>query len=337
MLKGGFGMSLEISISFGEVDSEKRKNRREYKGNSLIAAPNSFVVVDIETTGLDATYDSIIEVSAIRVHNDEVIDTFSSLIKHPHLNLNDYPYIIELTGITQNMLDTAQPEDIVLKNFYSFIKNSVLIGHNINFDINFLYDSFAKYNVQFSNDFVDTLRLSRRLLPDLPHHRLSDISQYFNISTEGAHRALRDCEITLQCYNKLQDLVIEQYCNIENLAASVKCSFNFRNKTSSKNITTTHTEFDETHPLYKKVCVFTGTLEKMNRKDAMQIVVDLGGICADSVTKKTNFLILGNNDYCPTIKDGKSAKQKKAEALKLQGQDIEIISENTFYDMIEDN
>ena len=72
----------------------------------------------------------------------------------------------------------------------------------------------------------------------------------------------------------------------------------------------------------------------MPRKDAMQLVVDLRGIVANSVTKKTNYLILGNNDYCTQIKDGKSNKQKKAEKLKLSGQDIEVISENTFYEML---
>ena len=85
-----------------------------------------------------------------------------------------------------------------------------------------------------------------------------------------------------------------------------------------------------------KHCVFTGTLERMARKQAMQIVADLGGINENSVTKKTNYLILGNNDYCKTIKDGKSNKQKQAEAYKLQGQDIEIIPETVFYDMLGD-
>jgi len=66
----------------------------------------------------------------------------------------------------------------------------------------------------------------------------------------------------------------------------------------------------------------------------MQLVADFGGINEDTVTKQTNFLVLGNNDYCSTIKDGKSTKQKKAEAYKLKGSDIEIISENVFYDMI---
>lgn len=67
----------------------------------------------------------------------------------------------------------------------------------------------------------------------------------------------------------------------------------------------------------------------------MQLVVNMGGLCGDSVNKKTNYLVLGNNDYCTTIKDGKSSKQKKAEKLQIEGQDIEIISENVFYDMLE--
>lgn len=68
----------------------------------------------------------------------------------------------------------------------------------------------------------------------------------------------------------------------------------------------------------------------------MQIIANLGGINADSVTKKTDFLILGNNDLCKLIKDGKSSKQKKAEKLILKGKDLKIISENVFYDIIND-
>ena len=73
----------------------------------------------------------------------------------------------------------------------------------------------------------------------------------------------------------------------------------------------------------------------MKRADAMQLVINIGGRVGNGVTKKTNYLILGNNDYCKSIKGGKSSKQKKAEQLKLQGQDIEIISEQVFYDAME--
>lgn len=82
------------------------------------------------------------------------------------------------------------------------------------------------------------------------------------------------------------------------------------------------------------MCVFTGTLDKMQRKEAMQLIADLGGIPGDGVTKKTNYLILGNNDYCKTIKDGKSSKQKKAEKMILEGADLQIVPEAVFYDIV---
>ena len=94
-------------------------------------------------------------------------------------------------------------------------------------------------------------------------------------------------------------------------------------------------DIDKNNPLYDKYCVFTGTLEKLARKDAFQIVADFGGIPQDSINKQTNFLILGTQDY-RRINGDKSSKQKKAEQMKLKGKEIDIIPETVFYDMIED-
>ena len=73
----------------------------------------------------------------------------------------------------------------------------------------------------------------------------------------------------------------------------------------------------------------------MTRKEAMQLVVNVGGILDKSVTKTTNYLILGDNDYNAILKGEKSSKHKKAEKLKLDGQDIDILDELTFYDILE--
>lgn len=73
----------------------------------------------------------------------------------------------------------------------------------------------------------------------------------------------------------------------------------------------------------------------MTRKDAMQIVVNLGGNIANSITKKTNFLVIGSEEFASTVKDGKTNKMKKAEEYILKGTDISIVSENTFFDLIE--
>lgn len=319
--------SLNIDVSANPFPSTPaRKN----KGKSIIAFPDTYCVIDIETTGLSPAYDNIIEISAIKISSDHIIDTFSSLVQ-PFSTSNKYidEYITKLTGITNEMLSSAPKEEEVIPIFKTFIGSSILIGHNVNFDINFLYDSFETYlNIPLTNDFVDTMRIARKLHKELSHHRLSDIASLYNIDYSSAHRALKDCEIANSCYIHLKNEILSKYSTLDAFTKNVHY------KIKSKDVQATTDEFDDTNMLYQKVIVFTGTLEKMTRKEAMQIVVNLGGINNDNITKKTNYLVLGNNDYCSQIKDGKSNKQKKAEQLKLAGYDISIIPEDVFYDMI---
>lgn len=300
------------------------------KGNSLLAFPSDFVVIDLETTGCDPFYDEIVEFGAIRVRNGEPTERMQVLIC-PAEPLDEF--IQALTGITNEMLEGAPALDSVLPGILAFIGSDVVVGHNVNFDINFLFDAeLNRTGTCFQNDYVDTLRISRRLLSELPHHRLSDLAQHFSIPQPAAHRSLADCETTLAVFQQLKWHAIETFGSAEAAFPCNKISY-WR---SLKNVTTDKTEFDTTHPLYGKHCVFTGALERMTRAQASQLVVDFGGFADGGVTAKTNFLILGNNDYCSTIKDGKSAKQKKAEAYKLAGQDIEILSESVFYDLLEE-
>lgn len=302
---------------------------REHKGSSLIDFPTNYVMIDIETTGFDPTYCEIIEISAIKYSSSQQVESFSTLVK-PDNQVDDY--ITNLTGITNEMLENAPDISTSIKNFYDFIGDNILVGYNVNFDVNFLYDNLLKYhNLYLKNSFIDVLRIARRFLPNLENHRKDTVANHYKISNEGSHRATRDCEITNEIFSLLKEDIIQSGVSIEDFK---KLYTKNKNSFSSKDISTENSNFDTSHPLYGKTCVFTGTLEKMLRKDAMQLVVDLGGSVGDNVTKKTNFLILGNNDFCKSIKDGKSSKQKKAEALILKGQDLEILSENVFYELV---
>lgn len=309
------------------------QKQREHKGKSLLSFPSDYVVIDIETTGLDPKFDEIIELSAIRYVNNVKESQFSSLIKPKEPISN---FISDLTGITNDMVSDADSIETVLPRYLSFIGDSSLVGHNIHFDINFIYDcSMDILNKPFSNDFSDILRLSRRLMPNSKNHKLSTLAKELCIDTNGMHRALMDCEIANSIYQHCKDVAVSLYGSVDSFVDHVKDTSSGAIKV--KDITTSNTHFDESNPIYGKVFVFTGVLEKMVRRDAMQIVVDYGGINGNSVTKETNYLVLGNNDYCKSIKDGKSTKHKKAESYKLSGQDIEIIPENVFYDMIDIN
>jgi DNA polymerase-3 subunit epsilon len=306
---------------------------REYKGKSLIAFPNNFIVIDVETTGLDSQYDEIIELSAIRMSDNSIVNRFSSLVK-PNNPIDEF--ISDLTGITNEMVRYAPKiEDILLK-FKEFLQDDLLVGHNVNFDINFIYDNLQEcYDEYLNNNFIDTMRISRRVLTELSSHRLKDLANFYNIDTEGSHRALKDCEITAKVYENLIYSIQNRFGGIEAFVEHSKVTGK-HSSIRAKDITTVQTVFDLDNPLLGKYCVITGKLEKMLRKEAMQMIANLGGINEDRVTRLTNYLILGNNDYNPILRGAKSSKLKKAEKKKLDGEDIEILSENVFYEMIGD-
>lgn len=323
-------MSLGIRISFdfenGMSIGGIPKTLRENKGKSLMAFVDDYVVLDLETTGLDPAFDEIIEIAAVKFSSGEKISEFITLVK-PESKIDEY--ITQLTGITNEMVKNAPKIEKVLPELMNFLGDSVIIAHNANFDINFLYDnSMLCLNKPFPNDFIDTMRISRRLFKGI-RHRLVDLANEFKIPVDVQHRATADCEVTQEVYEYIRNHCYEN--NID-LAAFLKSSHG--KSFDIADFKPEVEEFDNSHPIYGMAVCFTGTLEKFQRKDALQIVTNLGGIPSDSVNKNTNILVLGNNDYCSSIKDGKSNKQKKAEELILKGHDLIVISEKSFYDML---
>ena len=162
--------------------------RRPEKGRSLIALPADYVLLDLETTGLDPRRDSIIEIGAVRVTGHEVMDQFSSLVRPPAPISS---FITGLTGISNEMVADAGSIEAVLPGFMDFVGASLVMGHNVNFDVNFLYENCLRlFGRGFPNDFVDTLRLSRRLFPNERHHRLCDMEARFHLHNDRHTDAL---------------------------------------------------------------------------------------------------------------------------------------------------
>lgn len=314
----------------------KAKTIRTEKGNSIIAFPSKYVVIDIETTGFSPTYDSIIELGAIKIENGEIIDTFHSLIK-PNTQVNSF--ISSLTGISNKMLESAPTIHEPLRQFIEFVSDEIVVGHNVHFDANFIYDNtLREFDVFFKNDLIDTMRISKKLLPELEHHQLYELINYFKIKYQEIHRAKSDCFYTYKVFEELKKVALEKYGTIDAFVSTFKKKKKSKHKYFDLSLIQKETDsVDISNPFYNKYCVFTGKLEKLIRKEAAQIVVNLGGYCENTVTKKTNYLVLGDYDYCKSIKDGKSEKYKKAEAYMLKGQDIVILPETEFYEMIFDN
>ena len=172
------------------------------RGKRLGGYVPDYVVFDLETTGLNPAWDQIIELSAVSVKGGEIKDTFSTLV-NPGRTIR--PGASAVNGITDEMVAEAPCLAEAMEGFLSFSGKQVLVGHNIHtFDMKFLYRAAEQtLHRQLPNDYIDTLPLSRRILPDLPHHRLTDLAAYFGFSTEGAHRALADCLMNQRCFEAL--------------------------------------------------------------------------------------------------------------------------------------
>lgn len=172
------------------------------KGKMINQYVPDYVLYDLETTGTSSKYDEVIEISAVKVKNGVVTEEFSQLVNPGRPIPNA---VSAVNHITDDMVAFAPMFDSVLQQFLAFIGDDVLAGHNINrFDMKFLYRDCERYFGQtLTNDYIDTLKLARLCLPELSHHRLGDLAQYYGISTAGAHRALNDCRMNQQVFEKL--------------------------------------------------------------------------------------------------------------------------------------
>ncbi len=155
-----------------------------------------FVVFDIETTGLNPKNDNIIEIGAVKISNRKVIDSFSTFV---HIDKKLPGKIIELTSITDDMLQ-GQPEiDEALPAFLDFAKGCVLVAHNAKFDLGFIKENTKVLSIEnYNPPVLDTLELSKALIKDVKNHRLNTLTKKLGINLINHHRAVDDANATGQ-------------------------------------------------------------------------------------------------------------------------------------------
>lgn len=264
------------------------KPQRPGKGESVLCLPQDYTVVDTETTGLSTESCCLIEVSALRVREGRVAAEFSTLIRPPWREVQKNgqwqegyvdDFIQGLTGITDEMLEGAPLPEEALPQVEEFLGRDLLLGHNVGFDTAFLYDSFQKYlGRPLGNNSLDQLRLARKLLPQLPHHRLGDVAAALGVPYEGAHRALADCWITYGCYEKLRALALSQGTEEE-----------FLQRFEKKKPPKPRYPGVPGHPFYQKTLVLTGRLDTPQNREA---VLRAGGKVGKEVAAGVDFVAI---------------------------------------------
>ena len=164
----------------------------------------TFVVFDLETTGFSNKNDKITEIGAVKVKNFEIVDRFNELI-NPE---KDISYKVqELTGITNDLIKDKPTIEEILPRFMEFVGDSVLVAHNAEFDIGFINQKCKEMNIEFKNKSVDTLMLSRILLPHLKRFKLNNLTKELGVPLHNHHRAVDDAAATAQIFIKFLDML----------------------------------------------------------------------------------------------------------------------------------
>ncbi|MDF2591947.1 MAG: polymerase alpha subunit, partial [Clostridia bacterium] len=173
---------------------------------------DEIVVFDIETTGLSSSVDRITEIGAVKIKNGEIIDRYSTLI-NPEIPI---PYkITDLTGITNDMVKGQRTIKDVMPEFQKFFGDCPLVAHNAMFDWGFIRTKAHELGIELNNTIIDTLQLSRTLLPNLKKYKLNLVCQHLNIRLENHHRAVHDAEATAQMFLKFVDMLKDR--NVEDV------------------------------------------------------------------------------------------------------------------------
>lgn len=283
------------------------KKDRYIDGKLLIAYPDDYTVLDIETTGLNPQNDYITEISAIKYRNNRRVDEFSSLVK-PDFSIPYY--ITRLTGIDDAMVADAPSIDEVIISFMDFLADDIIAGYNVAFDLSFIAENLAGYYAKrLANDYVDVMKLAQNELPFLGRYKQTAVAEYFNIATAGAHRALVDCNICNGCYQKLKELAVADY----HLPPQQRELVLAQSASSLK-------------PLADKQIVLLGSFDSLYVKNVWEILTALGASVAQHVTDSADMVIVGTADA--SVCDG--ADLQLAISMKSAGKNIYILKEDVF-------
>ena len=161
-------------------------------GLSDASLDDEYVAFDIETTGLYARRDKIIEIGAVRMKNGQEIERFQAFVD-PGCRLEKRT--TELTGITDDMLRGAEKIESVLPRFMEFVGDSVLVAHNADFDTAFIRHECDRLGICYGVTSVDTLTVSQNILPKQPKYTLDAVAKYFELEDFNHHRAGDDALI----------------------------------------------------------------------------------------------------------------------------------------------
>ena len=183
---------------------DKKPSVSNSKGQSI---DTTYCVLDLETTGFSPVTEKITEIGIMKIKDGKVIDDFSSFV-NPEKSIPQR--VVEVTNITDDMVKDAETIDKVFPKMLDFIKDSVLVAHNAEFDVGFLKHNAKALGYDFDFTYVDTLSLAQEIFPDFKTYKLGRIAKNLGIKVDVAHRALDDVDTTVKVFNIMLEKLKER-------------------------------------------------------------------------------------------------------------------------------
>lgn len=176
------------------------------KGDRDIPIDGDYVIFDVETTGFSPIKDRLTEIGAVKFSGGKAGEKFDTFV-NPHMPIPSK--VVELTGITDEMVKTAPDESEAVKAFLDFCGDAVLVAHNASFDISFISAACKRCGYEFEPTYIDTVVMARALLPDIKNHKLDTVAEALKLGDFNHHRACDDAYILSEIFRCLLEKVAD--------------------------------------------------------------------------------------------------------------------------------
>jgi DNA polymerase-3 subunit epsilon len=313
-------------------------------GDSRIAA------IDFETANTDRG--SVCSVGVVIMEEGRTVKEIYHLVRPKDLWFD--PYNVRVHGITKKDVQDKPEFNVIWEELRGELNDSFVIAHNASFDMSVLRHVMDDYAIEYPTfEYSCTCNIARKVWSGLPGYGLSYVADHLQISF-AHHNALEDARACSEVARRA--MMLHHVSSIHELTKRIKvgvgriCPGGYHPARASteprggafpassgelSKIEPTTDKFDSEHPLFGRHIAFTGSLSSMERKEAVQFVVNCGAHFEPSVSKKTNFVVCGDQNLSHLKGKAKSSKIVKAEALIKQGQNLELISEREFLILLE--
>ena len=308
-----------------KLDDGENTSNRSVKKDSLqktaindgraIARTTDYVVLDVETTGIDRKNDRMVEIAILAVSNGNIVEQYQTLV-NPGIPISPGAYSTH--GISDADVASAPKAESIAADIAERLRGKTVVGHNVTFDLAFIETAFRDAGITEKLFYIDTHSFSRKLFPTFPKYGLQDLLSLLHIEKEEAHRALGDVISTYRLFERCKDEWNRQAAETARQTRIQKEQETLERRTKYAN-----------SPLLDCVFVFTGNFTLP--RDVIEATAStVGALVRTAVSGKTDYLVVGDTSDIPDRK-----KLVKAAEIIEKGGKLQKITEAEYVAMIE--